>query len=259
MSNSFFELSDRLRAVCDTVIDAVKVADVGCDHGYVAITLIKEGKAENALCLDVNKGPLEAAKENIIRAGLDEKIETRLSDGLKRVSIDDGVNAVIIAGMGGRLVSDILEAGKDIVKNVSQLILQPQSELFLVREKVRELGFFIKSEKFLKDMGKYYWIMDVRPEDDNAENACNANDEYGAKDGVIENSNIADSAELQGLYDRYSEFLIKSKDELYKEYILESIKINEGYLSNVKDGSADSLVTKIEELKKVYQLMVTKG
>lgn len=227
-----FSLSKRLKAVSETVIPCKKVADIGCDHGYVAISLIESGKAEFALCMDINEGPLKAAKEHINAVGFESRIETRLSNGLHNATSNDGIESIIVAGMGGNLVTTIIDDGRSIVKNLKQMVLQPQSELFLVRKKIRELGFYIDSEKFLTDMGKYYWIMDARP-------------------GIKE----CEEPELLDFYDNYSEFLIKSKDLLYKEYIENSIKINEGYLKGISDGNADSLVRKINDLKQVLNLM----
>ncbi len=227
-----FELSKRLREVCDTVVPCNKVADIGCDHGYVAITLINQGKARSALCMDINEGPLQAARQHISLMGLDDKIETRLSNGLHNTNVSDNVDTVIVAGMGGNLMSGILKEGREIVKGLNQMVLQPQSELFLVRRCVRELGFHIESEKFLLDMGKYYWIMDVRA----GEKTCS-------------------NPELQELFDNYSEYLIGARDSLYREYIKKSIEINEGYLKNIREGNGEALSQKIGDLKKVLTLM----
>ncbi|MCQ2519487.1 MAG: class I SAM-dependent methyltransferase [Lachnospiraceae bacterium] len=227
-----YNLSERLREVSKTVISCNKVADIGCDHGYVAISLIESGKINSALCMDINEGPLEAAKEHIRTAGYENVIETRLSNGLHNATAGDEIESIIVAGMGGNLVSTIIDEGSDIVKGLKQMVLQPQSELFLVRKKIRELGFYIDSEKFLIDMGKYYWIMDARP---------------GKQECMEPN--------MQELYDNYSEFLIKSKDSLYKEYIENSIRINEGYLKGISDGNSASLNQKINDLKQVLNLM----
>ena len=225
-------LSLRLKAVKETVKKCRKVADIGCDHGYVPIALVSGGIAESAICCDINKGPLTAADYNIKMAGLEGRIETRLSDGLHNITTDDGVDAIVIAGMGGRLMSDILISEKDKLEGVKQMVLQPQSELFLIRKAVRELSFHIESERFLKDMGKYYTVIDVLP-------------------GRVEYK----EPEYTELYDTYSEYLINSKDELYLEYIRNSIKVNEGYLLNIEEAKRSPLNKKLDELRTVERLM----
>ena len=105
-------LSIRMRAVADLVTDGLRVADIGTDHGFVPIALVSEGRCPSAIAADVRSGPLSHAAENIRRQGLSDVIETRLSDGLKK--IDPGeAEAVIIAGMGGMLMIRILDDGQD--------------------------------------------------------------------------------------------------------------------------------------------------
>ena len=150
MNNSSINLSKRLEAVKNTVLPCDISLDIGCDHGYVSIALVKEKVAKKVICLDINEGPLQAAQRNVSEAGVSDLIELRLSDGFEKVSADDKADSVIIAGMGGRLTASILEGGKDIVNGLSQLVLEPQSEIEVVRAKVRELGFHIEKELFLR-------------------------------------------------------------------------------------------------------------
>ncbi|MBP5454150.1 MAG: SAM-dependent methyltransferase, partial [Lachnospiraceae bacterium] len=155
-------LSQRLTKVKNTVINCETVCDIGCDHGFVSISLIKEGKAKRVIACDINKGPLEAAKENVSKEDLSNQIELRLSDGLSQVTLKDKPDSIVIAGMGGALMCKILTEGSLVASSANQLVLQPQSEIFLVRKWLRENGFYIENEDFLKDMGKYYVIMDAR-------------------------------------------------------------------------------------------------
>ena len=224
-------LSLRLNTVIDTVVKCGTIADIGCDHGYVGMSLVREGIASSAICCDINKGPLTAAEDNIKAAGLEDRIETRLSNGLHNIKPEDKIESIVIAGMGGSLMAEILEEGRKIVEGLSQLVLQPQSELFLVRSKVRELSMHIESEKFIKDMGKYYWIMDVR---------------RGKSESM---------GSMQDFYDKYSKYLIDNKDNLYREYIKESVEINKGYLEGIEASKQGPLLTKIEELERVLELI----
>ena len=101
------ELSKRLYAVASLVTEGASVADIGTDHGYVPIYLMKNKIASKVIALDINKGPLERARMHVIGHGLKGQIETRLSDGLKNVKPGE-VDTMIAAGMGGGLVIKIL-------------------------------------------------------------------------------------------------------------------------------------------------------
>ena len=121
------ELSKRLRAVADLVTAGYQVADIGTDHAYIPIFLTETGKTDYAVAMDVNKGPLRKAQENICAYKMEEQIETRLSDGFSALKVQE-VQSAVIAGMGGNLVIRILEEGHDVVSCLKECILQPQSE-----------------------------------------------------------------------------------------------------------------------------------
>ena len=123
------ELSKRLYAVASLVTEGASVADIGTDHGYIPIYLMKEGIASKVIALDINKGPLERARLHIVGNGLKGQIETRLSDGLCKVMPGE-VDTMIAAGMGGALVIKILTEGKKVVDSLTACILQPQSEIW---------------------------------------------------------------------------------------------------------------------------------
>lgn len=152
------ELSKRLGAVADMVTPGMRLADVGTDHGYLPIYLVKEGIIPSAIAMDINKGPLCKAKEHIEEMGLSEKIETRLSDGLSAVTSEE-VDAMITAGMGGGLVIHILAAQKETADGLKELILQPQSEIDKVRAYLCENGYRIVQENMIYEDGKYYPMM----------------------------------------------------------------------------------------------------
>ncbi len=137
-------------------------ADVGCDHGYVSIFLVKTGIFEKMLAMDLRKGPLCAAKENISKEGLGGSIECRLSDGLASLN-EDEADAVILAGMGGELIRRILMEGKNKLRKTSQLILQPQSEVRSVREYLIGNGYTITAEDMVFEDGKFYPMFRAEP------------------------------------------------------------------------------------------------
>ena len=149
------ELSKRLQAVADLVSEGLVVADVGTDHGYIPIYLIETKKSPKAFAMDVNKGPLLRAKEHIAEHGLETRIETRLSDGVRALQKGE-CDCVVVAGMGGALTIKIMEEGKDIFRNLIEFVLQPQSELQKVRAYLCENAYFIAEENMVLEDGKFY-------------------------------------------------------------------------------------------------------
>lgn len=156
------KLSYRLQTIADQVSPGKRLADIGCDHGFVPIYLIQKGIIPSAIAMDVVEGPLSRAREHIRSAGLDDVITTRLSDGLEQLQIGE-VDTVLIAGMGGALTVRILSAKTELVRSLDELILEPQSELVLVRSFLREQNFCILSEEMVLEDGKYYPVLKICP------------------------------------------------------------------------------------------------
>lgn len=154
------ELSKRLMAVACLVTPGNRLADVGTDHGYIPIYLIKENRIPHAIAMDVNRGPLLRAQEHIRMEGLEERIETRLSDGMKML-LPTEADTVVIAGMGGALTLRILEEGEYTAAHLRELILQPQSELEKVRRWLVLHQYRIEEEDMVLEDGKYYPMMRV--------------------------------------------------------------------------------------------------
>lgn len=154
------QLSKRMTLLASMVTAGNRLADVGTDHGYIPIALVQEGKIPSAVAMDVNKGPLSRAEEHIHSCGLDAYIETRLSDGLEKLKPGEA-DTVLIAGMGGALTIRILNNGRHCLDTVRELILQPQSEIHLVREYLSRNHFRIEEEDIVYEDGKYYPVMHV--------------------------------------------------------------------------------------------------
>lgn len=148
-------LSKRMQMVAGMVTRGNYAADIGCDHGFVSIYLIEQGICPHVIAMDVNEGPLLRAKTHISQRGLDPYIDVRISDGMDQLQKNEA-ESMIIAGMGGRLVIKILSAHMDQVKELKEMILQPQSELHLVRRFLAENGLEIVQEDMVEDAGKYY-------------------------------------------------------------------------------------------------------
>ena len=156
------ELSKRLKAVAELVTPGMRLADVGTDHGYIPIYLTEAGVIPSAIAMDINKGPLERAKEHIREHGLEGKIQTRLSDGLKNLQMNEA-DCMIAAGMGGGLVIRILSEERDTAGSLKELILQPQSEIDSVRKYLTEEVYRIVAEDMVYEDGKYYPMMKAVP------------------------------------------------------------------------------------------------
>lgn len=159
------ELSFRLQQVAAMVEPCRIAADVGCDHGYVAMELVKQGIAQQVIAMDVRKGPLSRAEENVKRSRLQMQITCRLSDGLDAL-VPGEVDTIILAGMGGPLMINILERGRDKRLGTELLILQPQSEIPGVRQYLHRIGYEIVKELMVLEEGKYYVIMKGMPQTD---------------------------------------------------------------------------------------------
>lgn len=152
------QLSGRMRLLASKVTEGNRLADVGTDHGYIPIALVLWKRIPSAVAMDVNRGPLERAKEHIRTYHLETLIEVRLSDGLERLRPGEA-DTVLIAGMGGALTVRILSRGADCLDEIKELILQPQSEIRLVREWLYQNGFRIEEEDIIFDEGKYYPVI----------------------------------------------------------------------------------------------------
>lgn len=155
------ELSERMQAVVRLVSKTEAAADVGCDHGYVAIWLVQNHICHKVIAMDVNKGPLLRAKENIRAYGLEDYIETRLSNGTQALEKNE-INTLVCAGMGGRLMIQILEEGADKISGMEELVLQPQSEIRQMRAYLRNKGMHVVAEDMVRDEDKFYPMMKVR-------------------------------------------------------------------------------------------------
>ena len=152
------ELGIRLSAVAGMVQKGNCIADIGCDHAFVSIALVQNCVAERMIACDINKGPLEHAKDHIRMCELEDRIETRLCDGLSGIKPGE-CDGGIIAGMGGPLGLEILYRGREVIRDWTQVVLQLQSKLPLVRYVLKEWGFETVAEDMVFEDGKFYPIM----------------------------------------------------------------------------------------------------
>ena len=156
--NKYLCLSNRLRAIANLVSGNV-AADVGCDHAYLSIFLAMH-KCDYVYATDVREKPLERAKENIKKYGVEDKIKLILTDGL--YNVPQSVDTVIASGMGGKLIERIVFE-QDWLKNKDKhLILQPQTFLMELRQKLYLNGYEIESEYPVIEFDKSYCIISAR-------------------------------------------------------------------------------------------------
>ena len=152
-------LSSRLEAACRFVNSVDRVADVGCDHGYLGIYLLKNNIASFVYASDINEGPLNAAVFNAEKFGVRDKIKFYLSDGVRNIPRD--FDALVCCGMGGDTMISILEAAPWLKEGNYRLILQCQSKRPELRKYLSENGWFIRNETVLKDGKFLYTVMEV--------------------------------------------------------------------------------------------------
>lgn len=151
-------LDDRLQALADFVPEGSRVADVGTDHAYLALELIKSGRADFVVASDKNSGPLEAANRSVREQGWDDKISIRQGDGLAVLKPGE-VDTVCIAGMGGVLMTEILTAGAAVVKKLRRLVLQPMNGTAELRRWLYRHAWHIADETLAVDDGRIYEIV----------------------------------------------------------------------------------------------------
>ena len=157
-------ISDRLLACANFIGRGNRVADIGCDHGYLSIHLLTNGIASSCIASDVNEGPLQSAQRNARKFGVANKIEFYLSDGVQ--SIPRNFDCMVCAGMGADTMIHILESAPWLKNEKYTLILQCQSKTPLLRRYLSENGWRIYEEAVLRDGRFLYTIMEVgyRPE-----------------------------------------------------------------------------------------------
>ncbi|MBQ4068190.1 MAG: SAM-dependent methyltransferase [Lachnospiraceae bacterium] len=214
-------LSKRLLNIAGMVTPGNRLVDVGTDHGYVPIYLMQKGVINEALAMDINKGPLVGADKHIEEAGFTGKIRTRLSDGLKEYKKGEG-DTILIAGMGGALVVKILSSSIDKLEGIKELVLSPQSEIFLVREFLKESGFVIQDEKMVYDEEKYYTIIKAVPGED---------------------SNTYSEWEMH-----YGYKMLEKRDEVLREFLEKEYKNYNKIFESLDKQTSDTVIIRRQEI-----------
>lgn len=224
------ELSKRLKRIAEHVDKCESVADIGTDHGYIPIYLVKEGICKKAIASDINKGPIEKAKVNVAFEGVSNKVKCLLGPGLNPLKVGE-VNGVILAGMGGNLTRDILLADMDKVKKYDFIILQPAQNPEVLREFLYKNDYEIIDEDLIKDEGRFYELFKVK---------------Y--------NENSEKLVFEDGLYYEVSPLLREKNHPLFKEFIEEKINRCETILSFIKEDTKAAKKRKSDLEEKINKL-----
>lgn len=198
------------------------LADIGCDHAYLAIDLIKSGMVSSAICSDINRDPLRRGEENVREAGLSDRIKMKLSDGLSEYEPGE-VSTVVISGMGGKLMINIIKNSPDIAKAAGAVILQPQSEIEALRHFLFAGGYQFLDEGICREGDKYYFSMKVR---------------FAGLDAP-------DISRAQIIRERYGPLLWGRRDPLLREYVIREWERRAGLLAD--ERIAGSRRTELEE------------
>ena len=233
-------LSKRLQMLADMVEVGDRVADVGCDHGFLSIYLVQKGISPRVIAMDVRKGPLGAAKEHITSGGLEAYIDTRLSDGVKQLEKGEA-DTVVCAGMGGALIQRILREGMEKVRNMT-LILQPQSELKEFRSFLRRENFRILEENAVYEDGKYYFAIKAVVSEyiDSQQNR-----------GRYQQENECLNQDCD-IFDEYGEKLLEQRHPILKQYLEFRRNVVEQLVINLTEhvggrGSDETNACRMEE------------
>lgn len=212
-------LKGRLKLIADKVPKCNVLADIGTDHAYIPIYLVQNGVCQKAIASDVKIGPVKMASNNIYLYKLSEKIETRLGNGLDTIEINEA-DSIIIAGMGGTLLTELLEANKPKAVGTKTLVLQPMNDLHVVRKWLYENAFEINDEEMVAEGPKFYCVL---------------------------------SAKFNGIKKEYSDFelhvgqsLINKKDPLLDSFCRMKVKQIDRVLEQLKDMKEN------DELKSQY-------
>jgi tRNA (adenine22-N1)-methyltransferase len=152
------KLSNRLKAIANYVRSDAKIVDIGCDHALLDIYLVSNNPNIKAIAVDVKEGALNQARKNIAKYNMQESIDLRLGDGLDAV-LKSEIDTIIISGLGGPKIIEILTSNKDKLTQVDDLILQSNTGHYGLRKEVCSLGYYIADENLVKENNIIYLII----------------------------------------------------------------------------------------------------
>lgn len=205
------KLSERLIAVAEFLPKRAKFADIGSDHAYLPCFVCLHDEQALAIAGEVNRGPFESAQKNVSKQGLEERIVVRLGNGLEVINEDDHIEQIVIAGMGGGLITNILDKGVEKLSTVNRLILQPNVDARQIRVWLNEHQFDLTAERILEENGHIYEIL-----------VADRNGVHPYKSGMIEKQLLLGPYLME---EKSSIFLKKWREEASKlKLVIEQMK-----------------------------------
>ena len=201
-------------------------ADIGCDHAYLSILLASSNTCAKVIASDIATGPVDKARANIARFGMDSRIDLRQGDGLSALAIGEA-DTIIIAGMGGRVIADILHTHPQTAKSAQKLILQPMTYANHLRRYLYENGYAIAAEDLVMEDRRIYSVITV----------------------------VAGNTPQFSEADTYlSPALLKSGSPLLEEFILRRLNETQKILAGLRQGNAsDAEMSRYQQLAEDIQ------
>lgn len=218
-------LSPRMERIADLVPENSIVADIGTDHGYIPRHLIDSEKSKYVIATDISRGSLKKTEDYVLEENLQESIDCRLGNGLEPIR-EYEVDTVVIAGMGGLLIAQILEESLKKSRTFNRFILQPMVGAKELRVFLHEKGFAIKDEELVREGDKYYEII------------------------VAESGLQAFDKEID--YE-ISPILRRKEDRLWMDMVNERLRASENIANSLKGNPGEKGQARLEELETVIR------
>lgn len=241
------QLTPRLQYIASFITPSYTLADIGTDHGFVPIHQVMCKGTPYAYAMDINKGPLERAKEHIDENGLSDKIETRLSDGMVKLNPGEA-ESILIAGMGGELMVRILTDGAHALATAKELILSPHTEADAVRCFIESSDFIIDREGMVYDAGKYYVVLHARRAVDENEKA-----KMYVDDDKVDESTWSER-DIRQAYIRYGKYLIREKSDVFIEFLQKEQNTYKRIANSLKDNETEAGKMRLSEMEYLIKL-----
>lgn len=214
-------ISKRLKILAEYVKKDDILGDIGTDHGFIPIYLLENKVLDKVIASDLNEGPLENARKELKESNLLDKADLRLGSGLDPYNPGE-IDTAIIAGMGGNLIREILETGKEHIKYLERLILQPMHGVVELRRWLLENGYRIVDEDLLYEKNIFYEII------------------------------VAEKGEFQDYTENNLEFgfyMLKKRPEVSKQFLDMKIEKIEAIIKSIAEHGSSMSQNRVDDLK----------
>jgi tRNA (adenine22-N1)-methyltransferase len=222
------EISRRLQKIAEYIPQGSRVADIGSDHAYLPTYLVGTGRSTYIIAGELNDGPYLLARNRVKESGLEDYVQVRKGDGLEVIAPGE-VDTIVIAGMGGSLITRILSNGMEKLEEINRLVLQPNVGEHIVRRYCMENGWKLIAEEILEEEGKIYEILCFIPGD--------GKQPYEQSDQSIE------------LLLRLGPFLIERQDEVFRKKWFGEIAQMEQVIKQLTNANSTEARNKKEQLE----------